>query len=224
MPSTYRINTIYGAVQGEGYMTGTPMVVVRLHGCHVGCPWCDTRESWEPNPEHEVDTLHEAIGTNPLWVQLTSHSITTYIRHTFPQYTWALITGGEPGEQDLEELTLDLRQAYRIAVETSGTAPGVVGCRIDWLCVSPKITVREAPPVLQDVIDIADELKFVIGRRSDLDHVHDFLSRYTMKRGQPVISLQPMSGNKIATAVCVDAVKEYGWNLSIQIHRLLGYP
>lgn len=33
---------VFATIQGEGALLGVPMVFVRLAGCSVGCPRCDT--------------------------------------------------------------------------------------------------------------------------------------------------------------------------------------
>ena len=38
----YRINEIFRSVQGEGFWTGTAAVFVRMSGCNLSCPFCDT--------------------------------------------------------------------------------------------------------------------------------------------------------------------------------------
>ncbi len=40
--STLNINEMFETIQGEGAHTGIPSIFVRLQGCPVGCPWCDT--------------------------------------------------------------------------------------------------------------------------------------------------------------------------------------
>ena len=51
---TYRINEIFETLQGEGTFTGVPSIFIRLQGCPVGCPWCDTQHTWETRAEDEV--------------------------------------------------------------------------------------------------------------------------------------------------------------------------
>ena len=36
------VNEVFVSLQGEGHFTGTPAIFVRLQGCDVHCPWCDT--------------------------------------------------------------------------------------------------------------------------------------------------------------------------------------
>ena len=50
----YPINEIFQTIQGEGVLTGVPAIFVRLQGCPVGCPWCDTRHTWVVDPAREV--------------------------------------------------------------------------------------------------------------------------------------------------------------------------
>ncbi len=45
--STLNINEMFETIQGEGAHTGIPSIFVRLQGCPVGCPWCDTKHTWE---------------------------------------------------------------------------------------------------------------------------------------------------------------------------------
>ena len=51
---TLSINEMFETIQGEGAHTGIPSIFVRLQGCPVGCPWCDTKHTW---------TLEDALVT-----------------------------------------------------------------------------------------------------------------------------------------------------------------
>ncbi len=50
----YPVNELFETLQGEGSFTGVPAIFVRLQGCPVGCPWCDTRHTWDLRPEAET--------------------------------------------------------------------------------------------------------------------------------------------------------------------------
>jgi 7-carboxy-7-deazaguanine synthase len=105
-----RINEIFNSIQGEGFYTGIPATFIRLQGCTVGCPFCDTKKSWDT--EKGFDFI--------LPKKVLQHIV---------------ITGGEPLEQDISEI-INAVQGKFISVETSGTQPIQDG--INWLTVSPK--------------------------------------------------------------------------------------
>src|SRR5205809_4867824 len=103
-----RLNDLYPTIQGEGAMTGVPMVLVRLQGCGVGCPWCDTKETWVAAAQNRVGTIPEALGTNPRWTDADPPEIAQAAREAGPALAWALVTGGEPAEQELAPLVAAL--------------------------------------------------------------------------------------------------------------------
>lgn len=218
----YRVNDVYPSVQGEGVNTGLPMVILRLHGCPVGCPFCDTKETWENDKSNRVDTLAEALGANPRWVWKDAKAIAQYIENEWPGIKWVMITGGEPAMENLEDLTAWLRITGKsVALETSGTALGHLGAFFDWICVSPKIGMPGGLKVLPEALMVADEIKYVVGKASDLATFDELLSNTPELKQGVTICLQPMSASKRATELCMKTVMERGWRLSIQTHRLL---
>ena len=219
----YRVNDIYPALQGEGVLSGVPMVILRLHGCEVGCPFCDTRETWSVAPENRVETIDAALGANALWCEVDARDVASYIAHEYPQFVWVMVTGGEPAAQDLRELVQALHErGLAVALETSGTQAGFIGAGVDWVCVSPKIGMPGGFEILPEVIAQADEIKHVVGRQRDIERLEELLRTCEMKRGA-MVCLQPMSTGEAATKLCIETVMSRGdWRLSLQTHKLVG--
>ena len=221
LATVYPINDCYTCIQGEGVQTGVAMVLLRLHGCAVGCPWCDTKETWARDPQHLVDSLNEAIGTNPHYATLPSTKIVQYIKENHPGPRWVLVTGGEPAQYDLTPLVCALHGAgYLVALETSGTEIGHVNARIDWVCVSPKLNMPGGKVIQAQAIASADEIKHVVGRPRDIDALDNLLQKFPRK-ADTQICLQPLSTSAKATDLCIRTVQNRGWRLSIQTHKYL---
>ena len=217
-----RLNDLYATIQGEGAMTGVPMVLVRLQGCAVGCPWCDTKETWFAAAQDRVGTIPEALGTNPRWTAAEPRAIAEVARDVGPALKWALVTGGEPAEQELRPLVSALKcEAFKVAIETSGTALGHLGAGFDWVCVSPKFGMPGGQAIRDEAFEPADEVKMVVASARDLDAFEDLLERLPLKSSCQ-ISLQPVSQQPKATELCLKTCMERGWRLSIQIHKFLG--
>lgn len=220
----YPVNTIYPCVQGEGVQTGVAMVLLRLHGCGVGCPWCDTKETWYMNPTNERPTLQDAIGTNVFYAWADAGTIATTIKNEFPGPKWILLTGGEPAQYELKSLVDALHvEGYQVAIETSGTEIGHVNTGLDWVCVSPKIGMPGGKIFNPATLESADEIKFVVGRESDITQIDAVLAGVTLQPTTQIL-LQPISQSIKATQLCIETVQERGWRLSIQIHKYLDLP
>lgn len=209
----------FHSVQGEGFWTGVNAFFIRLAGCDVGCPWCDTKHSW-PMAHHPMraveDLVTEAIAANPFMV---------------------VITGGEPLMHDLQSLTTDLHAAQlRVHLETSGSHP--LSGQFDWISLSPK---RYKPP-LEEIYHHADELKVVIGEPADLvwaETAATKVSPQTIKVLQPrwvsgVLSqsltespIKAQTKNAQASEVGQRLVFDYvlshpSWRVGLQTHKFLG--
>ena len=215
----YRVNDIYHTVQGEGAMTGVSMALVRLHGCDVGCSFCDTKETWAI-PDKRVDTLTDALGVNANYATASADGVCGYVVKHCPD-KWVMITGGEPMEQKLGPLVCAFRGAdVNVTVETSGTVqPNWGSYRPNWVTVSTK----EDKPVFLETMQEADELKFVVGRQYDIDRMEKELRRLPKDFSSPVY-LQPVSQSDKATQLCLDTVKASRgrYRLSIQVHKQIG--
>lgn len=215
------LNDVYVSVHGEGVMSGTPMVIIRLQGCGVGCPWCDTKETWTVDDANCVGEIEDVVKEKSKWTSAMPLEIARKAREIGPNIKWALVTGGEPAEQPLFWLVQELHDVgFKAALETSGSAGGFSDCGFDWICISPKIDMPGGKTFDPYLLRYADEIKKVVASQQDIDNLESMVASAPLKRGC-VVSLQPVSKNEKATKLCVAACQDRGWNLSIQIHRYI---
>jgi 7-carboxy-7-deazaguanine synthase len=198
----YSISEEFHSLQGEGLYTGTPMKFVRLAYCDVGCPWCDT--DYTPNYTKYASELVEDLSEHHL-----------------------CITGGEPLQQDLEELLYAAWDRDRMThIETSGTIyiPKWMAENGDkgWITISPK------KDCLLENLGRANEIKLVVappGIDPVLDHLWGLLKDYS--EPNVLMYLQPLNNvftwNDENVQYAVDLVKQFPhWRLSMQMHKPLG--
>lgn len=223
MPGLLPVSEIFETIQGEAWWTGTPAVFVRLQGCDVGCPWCDTKYTWpvKPSDAIPIQAMLAKDGTNPTttYALMAAHEIIAAVETHRARHI--VITGGEPCQYDLRELShLAARSGHVLQVETSGTekiqiAPGA------WVTVSPKIGMPGGKQVRQDALVRADEIKMPVGKKADVETLARLLEGPGRDFHGPVW-LQPLSRSERATALCVEAATRAGWRVSIQTHHFAG--
>lgn len=197
----YAVNRIYPTIQGEGALAGTPMTIVRLQGCPVGCVFCDTPESWKSiTPDRPASLVAHQVSQECL--------------------EWALITGGEPCWHNLDALSILLHLAdMKTALETSGAFP-LTGSW-DWICVSPK--PKGIVPLDKSVLKFADEVKWLVGRKRDVEDFGTFLDDHAGElKTSCRRTVQPISCAPSATKLCIEAAFAHDWYVSVQTHKLLG--
>lgn len=218
------VNDLFATIQGEGTNTGRPMVFLRLQGCPVGCPFCDTKETWGLDVKHHVGRLDEALGINDRWTWIDPSHLVQEISLRWPALHWVNITGGEPAEQNLLGLTgLLSLQGFSSSLETSGTA--LIRGTPNWITLSPKIGMPGGKIVLREAVALADEVKWPVGSPRDIENLRAFLSKYHgVLKPNVGVWLQPLSQSDKATALCVETALDTGWRVSAQVHKFLGLP
>lgn len=141
--SFLNVNDIFWSFQGEGGRMGEPSIFVRLQGCSLHCPFCDTKESWPSKNQTPIETILRRVENLAL---------------DYPG-SQVVITGGEPLEQDISLLVMGLKERhFFVSIETNGKRYQPVA--IDWWTVSPKEAAAfELNPELTPHIN---ELKLVV--------------------------------------------------------------
>ena len=219
----YKINEMFETIQGEGSYTGLPSIFIRMQGCPVGCPWCDTKHTWTIHPDRE-GTLEQVLSKNQeseQWFASSSEDILSLFEHQKYQAKHVVITGGEPCMFDLTELTSQLiEQNYTVQIETSGTFEVKVH-EGTWVTLSPKVNMPGKLPVLQQAIDRADEFKHPIAMQKHIEELEAILDKRTNKQ-RGLIYLQPISQQKRATELAVSTCIKKNWRLSLQTHKFIG--
>jgi 7-carboxy-7-deazaguanine synthase len=145
-------------------------VFIRLAGCSLRCPYCDTSGSWRGG--REMSALEIAAAVADLQAATPGARV--------------VVTGGEPLEQDLQELVRTLRRRrYFVTVETNGLH--FQDLPFDWWTVSPKdVSGYRVHPRLWAC---ADEIKLLVTSALNLD----VLTAIRKKTQVPIV-LQPEHG------------------------------
>lgn len=213
------INEVFETLQSEGAQAGTPSIFVRLQGCAVGCPWCDTKHTWVVDSGQciSIDQMLAKQSDVSTYALLSAEELVAVAAGL--QSRHVVLTGGEPCDYDLTELTSKLLQAGKtVQVETSGTAPVRVAPEV-WVTCSPKIGMPGGLAVLPAVVLRADEIKMPVGKMRDVEALMMLLDA-TGARG--AVFLQPLSTLEKATLLCIEEARKRGWRVSLQLHKFHG--
>ena len=192
--TTLPIVETFHSVQGEGVWAGTNAFFIRLAGCDVGCPWCDTKHSWNTrrHPQrHLTDLIAEAKAVKPAIV---------------------VITGGEPLMHDLYPLSSGLQAVgLQVHLETSGAHP--FSGSFDWVTFSPKRSKLPDDSIYSQV----SELKVVVVTQSDLEWAEYQAAKVPVNA---VKSLQPEWDTPDSYALIFEHVLSHPqWRISLQTHK-----
>lgn len=215
-----QVHSIFYTIQGEGPFTGRPAVFVRLAGCNLQCPSCDTNYTSE-RLHFSVNALIERIK----------------FAHAFAEHKpIVVISGGEPLRQNIAKLVrlLVSHHRYDVQIETNGTlyVEDIPWDSITTVC-SPK--AGKVSPFLAPHIDY---YKYVMSADSvdpddglpilALDHTaKPRVARPPEGFNKHRIYLQPMDTgievlNMANVKACIASCMKYGYTLQLQTHKIIG--
>jgi len=211
MGSSLPVVECFHSLQGEGEHAGRSAYFIRLASCKVGCPWCDTKDSWnsELHPQQSLIDL----STQTAKAQEEGAA-------------FVVITGGEPLHHNLDHLCREIREStlnlekksIPIHLETSGV--DMLSGKPDWITLSPK---RHSPPRLDNLLS-CQELKVVIQNAEDLVFAKTMADSIKNNgKIKPQLFLQAGWENEEGQTLAIKFVKNNpDWRLSMQTHKWLG--
>ena len=195
-----KVSEIFTSFQGEGPYIGTPATFLRLYGCNLNCPWCDTDIS--TYEMLSVDDVAEILMT-----QMEFNNINLLV-----------ITGGEPTLQmeEIKRLIKELPGDIKIQLETNGSIFEYLS-EIEYV-ISPK---EDKEKVFENYYKYENVFfKFVITCEEDIDEVISIKNKYGYDK---TIWLQ---GEFSRYALMADLIRENfprleNIKLSVQTHKYL---
>jgi organic radical activating enzyme len=222
---TLEVHSVFYTIQGEGPFAGCPAVFVRLHGCNLQCPDCDTIYTGNRMMASPV-TL--AAEVERAWLAATAGLIKFTRRKPL-----VVITGGEPLRQNVWPFVRALYELdfANVQIETNGTA----WYDEDHVLTTTIVCSPKKSYVAEGLRPFVKHLKYVVeaGKIS----MDDGLPTATMGYGGAVarpwmgfsgtVWLQPLDAqdphqNKANIDAAVAACKAFGYRLSYQVHKAIG--
>lgn len=130
--------SIHKVLQGEGPSIGQKMGLIRLSGCPVRCPECDSKHTW--SPEHRVPSSDYTI-------EMMIKEIEDFVATT--QIRTILFSGGEPGLffQEIGYMIKKLKEKpsnknIKFEFETTG----LYSCK-DLVEADPEVFINFSPKI-----------------------------------------------------------------------------
>ncbi len=198
-------NPVFWTLQGEAHLRGFQMCFLRLAGCSVGCPNCDT------NYKKDRAETAEAIA----WMVDSETPVAASDR-------WVWITGGEPADvpqiKMRELLGAISKRGFRIAVATSGSKPFIPP--VDWLSISPHFDNRKLAQPYGNEIKLVPDLNgfdpdYFLAENPGIRFMYQYIQPLSVDGKEDASSL----------ARCLDWLrKRPDWSLSRQDHHYWGMP
>jgi 7-carboxy-7-deazaguanine synthase len=218
------VHSIFYTIQGEGPFRGHPAIFIRLAGCNLQCPGCDT----------EYTATRERLTEEQIFNKVCE--LLFEGRKSFrdlERRDLIIITGGEPLRQNIKELCyLLLANGHKVQIETNGTYPADDLPDKVYIVCSPKSgTVN---PRLEQRIDA---YKYVVeaGHTSATDGLPTTILGKAANPARPPVGyngpifVSPMdvedpNKNRLNMLTASQVCLAHGYIFNPQIHKLVDLP
>jgi 7-carboxy-7-deazaguanine synthase len=203
-----KVNEIFKSIQGESTFAGLPCTFIRLTGCNLRCPYCDTTYAFNDGKDMEIKDI--LLELNRLNAQ-SSHHIE--------------ITGGEPLlQEDVYPLTASLLDfGYKVLIETNGS---IDISKVDGRSIII-MDIKTPGSGMVDKNDLGnirrltnkDEVKFVITDRQDYEWSKNILKRYNFPC---TVLFSPVYEN-LSSEILVEWIlaDELSVRINMQLHKYI---
>lgn len=194
------INEIFYSLQGEGAQSGLAMIFVRIAGCNLRCPYCDTDFL-----RGKIMQLPEILGEIK--------------KYAAKEILW---TGGEPTLL-LNDSIVDYfhKAGYRQSLETNGTLPPPRS--IDYISCSPKPEAFDR--LRRNFPDGVSEWRFPFGEGIPLPPEKSSLPLAKNYYLSPIFNPHDTTlDHQKALEDCMAYILAHPeWQMSVQTHKLAGF-
>ena len=222
-----KVHSIFWTLQGEGPFTGQAAVFLRLAGCNLQCPGCDTEYTAGAGGASIHNILRRVEDERP--VDTTGQKL-------------LVITGGEPFRQNIAPFAaLAVQHGWHVQVETNGVLPPQEYQTLERLALYRKaLTIVVSPKtakVNDDLTHLAHCFKYVLAadsiREEDglpLQALGNKCSPYVARpplyfRGpvyvNPMDAKDPEVNAANLRATAASAMK-HGFIMGVQLHKAVG--
>ena len=221
-----QITEIYKSLQGESTHAGLPCVFVRLTGCNLSCSWCDSEYTFTGG------------------VRMTAEEVLGEVARLSPNGGLVEITGGEPMLQERELVPLMqhlLDAGYKVLLETSGERSLAAVPENVIKIVDVKCPGSGEPDTFRadnlGVLDLHDEVKFVIRDRIDYEFARNFVAQHGLAGRVNAVLFSPAfrkdaTGARDSSHCLLDPQQLAEWmladnvpaRLGLQIHKFIWDP
>lgn len=210
-----QVENIFYTLQGEGPYALMPSVFIRLGGCNLACEFCDTEfENFKEQDLTNIISEVRKLSTNPA----SGKRIAPLV----------VITGGEPLRQPIERLcSVLLDDGFKVQIETNGTLYRELPEQVDIIC-SPKVVGGSMDGKYAKIrADLAKRLrgfKFLVSKSLC---AYNSIPSLGQDEFDIEVYVQPMDQydtlrNKENLELALEIVHNYGYRLSMQLHKIIG--